>query len=383
MAQPDHPANNTDVGEAAGAEGAHGPVCMQCGSSETSMGPTGITLCDECDMLYVLAQLEPPVVAPRAPGAALQARLAAPDAAPAMFPAAPPALAHPQAPAQPTGPRTSLGLTPPAFMPAPLLVPELMNDPTASFAANTGGSAELGGAPVRSSEEQAAATAVGLALTPQPPSVSPPQPLAPAPALAPALAAAAPPAFLPVLQPPAAMLPLMMQHLLAAGQAPPALPLGAPQVLVPPSAHLLSAAAAAHASMVEAQAAEAQLRAAQAWAALLSVPVINPAMFAQLQQLPMPNMPLFTQLAAGEAAMAFTTAAQIHQLLGQQHLHEQQAQTRAEAEAAARATREATAREATRRAAEHLNTEAQARSLRDQAAAQSFYWHGRSPPSQE
>lgn len=376
MAQPDHPANNTDVGEAAGAEGAHGPVCMQCGSSETSMGPTGITLCDECEMLYVLAQLEPPVVAPRAPGAALQARLAAPDAAPPVFPAAPPALAHPQAPAQPTGPRTSLGLTPPA-----------LNDPTASFAANAGGSAELG-APVRSSEEQAAATAVGLALTPQPPSVSPP--LAPpplAPALAPALAAAAPPAFLPVLQPPAATLPLMMQHLLAAGQAPPpappALPLGAPQVLVPPSAHLLSAAAAAHASMVEAQAAEAQLRAAQAWAALLSVPVVNPAMFAQLQQLPMPNMPLFTQLAAGEAAMAFTTAARIHQLLGLQHLHEQQAQTRAEAEAAARATREATAREATRRAAEHLNTEAQARSLRDQAAVQSFYWHGRAPPSQE
>ena len=268
--------------------------------------PIGATLCDECELLDMFED-EDDLAAPLAPGAALQAALAAPGTVPVVYPSGPPAFADPQAPAQPTGPSASReAVTVPPFLPAPLSASELMSAPTASFAIRTGGSAEVGGAPLRSSDGQAAASA-GPAQTPQPPSASPPQPLAPA------LPTTVPPAFLPFLQ----------QALTPTTPVP-------PHMLIPPAARLISEAAAAHASVVEAQAAEELLR--EAWAATLSLPVVNPAMIAQLHQLAMPHMPFHTQLVTSQGAAAIMAAARRHRQ-GQQYRREHEALAHAATEA--------------------------------------------------
>ena len=178
----------------------------------------------------------------------------------------------------------------PPFLPAPLSASELMSAPTASFAIRSGGSAEVGGAPLRSSDGQTAAAA-GPAQTPQP--------------LAPALPTAVPPAFLPFLQ----------QALTPTTPVP-------PHMLIPPTARLISEAAAVHASVVEAQAAEALLR--EAWAAALSLPVVNQAMIAQLHQLAMPHMPFHTQQVTSQGAAAIMAAARRHRE-GQQYRREREA----------------------------------------------------------
>ena len=293
--------------DAGGVEASQDVRCVQCGSSVAVPWFAGPMLCTDCEMLNVC--LDQPLAPLFPPGAALQAAMAAPGAAPSTPNAAQPVFAHPEVAVQSEGAHALLGQTLPAIAPAPLSMPELVSAPSAPITADAGGSAELNGASLPSSEEQAAAAAAA----PQPPSVSPPppQPLA----LAPAPPAVLPAVFLPLVHPPAAMLPaLVVQAALAAASqapppAPPALQLALPHMMMSPTAAiLLAAAAGAHASVVEAQGAEAQLRASQVLAAAMSVPVVNPAMILQLQQLPMPHMPMpqprDNLQYAGQAALA-------------------------------------------------------------------------------
>ena len=371
--------NESDWDDAGDAEVSHGPRCEQCGSSEV-LWSAGPTLCTECEMLNVCVHLEAaPAAAPLPAGAALQAAPATPGAAPTPLVAAQPAFAHPQV--QSAGAHQEQTL--PAVAPAQLSISELASAPNESIAADAGGSAERSGTPLPSPEEGFAAAAA----TPQPPSVSPPQPLV----LAPTLPAVLPTASLPLVQPPAAMLPLMMHQLLAARQAPPpappALPLALPHILTPTAAILLAAAAGAHASMVDAQIAEAQLRASQALAAALSVPVVNAAMLPQLHQLPMPHLPMPLLQGhvhtTGRAAVAMATAAHM-QRLGQQQRLARRAEARAEAEAgreeAARAVHEQAVREGIAHKIVEDALAEEARRLRGQAEAEGFVWPDQAPP---
>lgn len=253
---------------------------------------------------------------------------------------------------------------PGVLQPPPLLLPELVGTPHASMAVHAGGIAELDGAPLRLSEEWA------VVATPQLPSVSSPQQLAlgPAPPVVPA------PAVLPVVQPSAAMLPLMEQMLVAV-LAPPALPFALPQMITPPTPISIAAAAEAHARVAEARAAKARLQAARVYAALFSVPVLNP----QLQQLLIAGvqLPLNAQLeAARRAAAATTTTAQLQQ----QQLEEQQRIEReAHVQAEVKAAREAAAREEAECKMVEAALASEAVHFSDVPAAEDFHWLCQAP----